>query len=61
MPYTCFMSQVPFQVISQFITPEERADCLLEKPIPFDELVAVLKLLNVIDTRADSDCVDTAN
>ena len=30
-----------------YITDEEQADCYLEKPLPQNEFVALLKLLNI--------------
>ena len=46
-PVICFLSQYDRKSMINFITPSEKADCYLEKPLPIQELQALMKLLNI--------------
>ena len=44
-PMICYLSQFNKNTMNSFITKEEEADCFLEKPILFNDILALLKLL----------------
>ena len=46
-PVICYLSQYSQGTMMQFLTEEEHADCYLEKPLPFNELKSLLRLLNI--------------
>ena len=47
-PLTCYLSQLSRPQLQCLIEAEdEEADCSLEKPLPLNELIALLKILNL--------------
>ena len=47
-PCICFLSQYDEQTMMQFISDEEQADFFLEKPLPFKQLVSLLRILGIL-------------
>ena len=47
-PLICYYTQFDTDVMQQFITQDEQADCNLNKPLPHKELVSLLKLICVL-------------
>ena len=46
-PMICYLSQLNYANMKNFITLEEEPDCYLEKPLPFNEVSALFELLNL--------------
>ena len=46
-PVICYLSQYNQATMAQFLAEDEHADCYLEKPLPFNELAALLRLLSI--------------
>lgn len=44
-PMICYLSQFDRNVMNEFMTKDEEADCYLEKPMVFNDIVALLRLL----------------
>ena len=47
-PFICFVTQQEFGTMRQFITEEEQADCYLEKPLAINQLISLLRILNIL-------------
>ena len=46
-PFTCYLSQSDYGIMSQFIDEDERSDCYLEKPVSVNDIVSILRLLDL--------------
>ena len=46
-PMICYLTQLNYANMRNFISPEEEPDCYLEKPLPFNELSALFELLEL--------------
>lgn len=46
-PVICYLSQYQRAQMQNFIQPDEQADVYLEKPLPIEEIQALMKLLNI--------------
>ena len=46
-PFTCYLSQSDYEIMSQFIDEDERTECYLEKPVAVSDIVAILRLLDL--------------
>ena len=44
----CYWSFTKHDVMHEFLLQEEMADAYLEKPLPKEELLSLLKLLNLV-------------
>ena len=47
-PMICYYSQSDYNVMKEFISPQEKADYYLEKPLRLKELVSLLRLINIL-------------
>ena len=46
-PVLCYLTQMGRSDMACFISKEEQADCYLEKPLPYNELFGLLRLLKI--------------
>jgi hypothetical protein len=47
-PFTCYLTQYNLGDMKKLMTPEEYADCYLEKPLPMKDIIALFRLLNIL-------------
>ena len=46
-PLICYFSAYNDEMMKSFINEDEKADCYIEKPLPINELISLLRIINI--------------